>query len=145
AGKYKIEQQLGSGRTSTVFKAVDTTNDTVVALKIFTNQFVSGESTLACLLEEIQKRVPISHPNVNKILEHGQCHFNHEPVTSNMAHEYLEGGSLSDIIATFIKDHYTLKNILTYIDQILTGLTAVHSHGIAMSHVHPKRLFFDDK
>ena len=45
ANRYRILEEIGKGRASTVYRALDTENEQVVALKIPTRQAVPGEKS----------------------------------------------------------------------------------------------------
>ncbi|MCK5845283.1 MAG: protein kinase, partial [Victivallales bacterium] len=94
ADRYRIVSLLGKGGDSTVYRAVDTAGDgeTHVALKIIK---VKEDMQVASpqFDRETSGLSRLDHPNIVKLLDHGECDGVLYLVT-----EFIQGRSLRDII-----------------------------------------------
>src|SRR5262249_50603771 len=68
-GKYRIFEELGSGGFATVYKAVDTTLDREVALKILDPMILRDPAFISRFKQEARVMARILHPNVATVFE----------------------------------------------------------------------------
>jgi serine/threonine-protein kinase len=95
AGCFEIDEQIGAGGFSTVFRAHDVRSRRPVALKIFDlpprqrgdTNFIAG------FLREAYGLAKLDHPSIVKFLDFGQTGRFHYLVM-----EYLQGASLEEIV-----------------------------------------------
>lgn len=122
AGRYRIEEQLGRGGASIVFRVRDLTLDDVVALKLLSTR------TSAAALEKIRGVVKklrrITHPGVVRLHDMGD-HGSRRFVTM----ELVEGESLAAILA---RDRTLSPSRAAIIGaQVAGALEAAHAAGVA--------------
>jgi serine/threonine protein kinase len=68
-GRYQLEEFLGAGHTSVVFRAVDTTLERLAAIKLWHTRDSDINSTT--LLREAKYLARIDHPNIVKVFDYG--------------------------------------------------------------------------
>ncbi|MEW6732946.1 MAG: serine/threonine-protein kinase [Acidobacteriota bacterium] len=134
--RYEIDRLLGSGAAGTVYKAIDQVNSSTVAIKIF---FIEDDT-----LEEFEKRrlyfrrevellKRISHPNVVCVLDSGISELGE----LFLVMEYVEGTMLSELINL---GPLELSRITNLLNQMGTGLQAIHSQGIIHRDFKPQNV-----
>ena len=90
---YKVEKRLGRGAMGTVYLARQLSLDRPVALKILAPRFSKDEDFIQRFLEEARAAGRLNHPNVVQVYDAG-----HEGDHHYMSMEYLEGGSLEELL-----------------------------------------------
>lgn len=120
ATRYKICQILGEGATSTVYRAIDTIENKVVAIKVFSNRNLNFP----------QKEISIKIKNECKIL---QCIESEHIVKLE---QYIHPNTLilehcDNNLISFLNEHeLDLKGIKKIIRMILLGVHEIHSKNI---------------
>jgi serine/threonine protein kinase len=92
-GKYKIIEEVGRGGFAAVYKAVDTTLDRTVALKVLAPHLLWDPAFVQRFQREARLAANLKHPNVVIIHEFGQ-----EAGTIYIAMEFLVGQTLKEVI-----------------------------------------------
>ena len=136
-GRYNVVAELGSGAMGTVYKAIDPKIGRTVALKVlhFKNIKEGSDSLQARerFMVEARATGQLSHPNILTIFDVGE-----EDDHAYIAMEYLEGGTLEDIIQEGrFKDYDEIFDIT---GQIAKGLTHAHSRNIIHRDVKPANI-----
>jgi len=92
-GRYQIEEFLGAGHTSVVFKATDTRLDRTAALKLW--QARDLDLNPAILLKEAKYLAKIEHPRIVRVLDFGTDTLSNRPW---MSLEFLGRRTLRNLI-----------------------------------------------
>ncbi|MFH1539930.1 MAG: serine/threonine-protein kinase, partial [bacterium] len=92
-GRYRLVQRLGRGGMGTVWKAVDTTLDRYVAVKVLHERHKDNEKVLSRFLREPVALGRLEHPNVARI--HLMDELDGLPY---FVMDYIEGESLDRVI-----------------------------------------------
>jgi len=96
-GRYRIEELLGAGGSSTVYRATDTEADPpgAVAVKVFDFSDCLGRDQhfLTSFLREAYEHSRLDHPNILKLRD-----FGHTGTFYFMSMDLLEGDSLEEIL-----------------------------------------------
>src|SRR6476646_9069394 len=71
-GKYRILAELGTGGFATVYKAVDTTLEREVALKILHPQLLTDRRFVQNFRQEAKTLAALRHPQIITIYEVGE-------------------------------------------------------------------------
>lgn len=123
-GPYEIKAKIGQGGTSVVYRAVDTRNKRVVALKVLTPLFATDPKFLRRFINEGKNVKRLDHPNIVQVYDADEAEGR-----QYIAMELVEGGSLSELI----KNRNTLlptDDALNIIEQIASALDYAHGLGI---------------
>ena len=92
-GAYQLEQFVGGGGMGAVFRALDTTLDRVVAVKVLSRQQSADEDMLRRFRNEAQSAARLDHENIGRVHAVGSedgWHF--------IVFEYIEGTNLRDLV-----------------------------------------------
>lgn len=88
-GRYKIEEILGQGGMSAVYRASDPNLHRTVAVKIIHSHLSNNEEFLRRFEEEASSVAQLRHPNIIQVFD-----FNHEGNVYYMVMEYIPGETL---------------------------------------------------
>lgn len=129
--RYKILKSVGDGTFGVVYKAINTSNGEVCAIKKMKTKFKSWEECLG--LREIKSLRKFSHANIVKLKE--AFRVNDE---LHLVFEFLE-----ENVYQLIKDRPSPlpeSRIRSIIYQVLQGLEYMHKHGFFHRDLKPENL-----
>jgi len=92
-GPYQLEQFVGGGGMGAVFRALDTTLDRIVAVKVLSRQQSADEEMLKRFRNEAQSAARLDHENIGRVHAVGSedgWHF--------IVFEFIEGTNLRDVV-----------------------------------------------
>ncbi|MFQ5433098.1 MAG: serine/threonine protein kinase, partial [Nitrospinota bacterium] len=140
-GRFEIVAELGSGAMGTVYKGLDPKIGRTVALKVLNfDRIKDGTDSLQArerFMVEARATGQLSHPNILTIYDVGE-----ENDHAYIAMEYLEGGTLEDIIQEGrFKDYDEIFDIT---GQIAKGLSHAHSRNVIHRDVKPANIMMAD-
>jgi serine/threonine-protein kinase len=90
---YQAHSVIARGRTGVVFKATDTRDGQLVALKVLQPEFSSQEDEMERFVRGMRLALTLHHPNLIQVLGAGKT-----GVHCWIAMEYVEGESLTQVI-----------------------------------------------
>src|ERR671922_9401 len=93
AGRYELEELVGAGGMSSVFKARDTLLERHVALKVLHPHFTEDEQYVERFRREARAVASLSHPNVVTILDRGE-----DEGRQFLVFELVEGRTLAEVL-----------------------------------------------
>ena len=70
-GRYRIEARVARGGMATVYRALDTRLDRIVALKIMHQLFAEDDEFVTRFIREAKSAARLSHPNVVAVFDQG--------------------------------------------------------------------------
>jgi hypothetical protein len=132
AGRYKLEERIGAGGMSVVFRAEDLQLHDQVALKVFKQAALDVESD-ARLRRELSLSRLLVHPNVVQLYAIGLAY--------GMRYVTLELLTGSDLANRMHGEALALSEGLDYLVQACAGLAAAHDIGIVHRDVKPENCF----
>lgn len=118
-GPYRIEGQIGAGGMGTVYRAIDTRLDRVVAIKIAAERYSERFQIEARIISTL------NHPHICILLDVGPDY---------LVMEFLEGSTLADEIA---KGPLVQERVVRYGSQIASALAEAHAHDIIHRDLKP--------
>jgi serine/threonine protein kinase len=136
-GKYTILEELGSGGFGTVYKAVDTTLDRVVALKVLHPQLLVDPDAVRRFQREAKTAASLDHPNIVQIYEVGETENRHY-----IAMRFLEGSPLNQVIQD--EGPLALDLTMPILRQVGEALDYAHAKGVLHRDVKPSNIIVDD-
>ncbi|MFL5822127.1 MAG: protein kinase domain-containing protein [Solirubrobacteraceae bacterium] len=131
SGRYRIEEVIGSGGMSTVYRATDTVLARDVAVKVLLAFLADGDPTLVARFEREARAVAaLHHPAVVKIYDTGLDRGSHFIVM-----EYVAGRGLDEILreGTPLDPHEATRIAA----RVAEALAAAHAAGILHRDIKP--------
>ena len=92
-GRYRIEDRIGSGGMSTVYRAFDETLERQVAIKIMHSDISSDDAALERFRREARTVAQLSHPHVVMVIDAGE-----DDGHPYIVFEHVKGETLKDRI-----------------------------------------------
>lgn len=130
-GRYQLLENVGSGGSSTVYRARDSKSNRILALKLLHSHFVTDQLIVDRFKREAETSNLLRHPNVVEveswaISASGQVY---------MTEEFVEGISLQDAIAE--SGWLSVELALGIAAQVASGLVAAHEMGVVHCDLKP--------
>jgi serine/threonine-protein kinase len=130
--RFRIEGRLGRGGMATVYLAHDEMLDRQVAVKVLESLAGDGDCRRR-FLREARLAAGLAHPNVVTVFDSGE----HDGAPY-IVMEYVEGGSLADLIAR--RGRLPADEVVALGRQACAGLQHAHEHGLVHRDVKPQNL-----
>jgi eukaryotic-like serine/threonine-protein kinase len=136
AYRYELEELVGTGGMSSVFRAHDRLLDRKVALKILHQQYSGDDDYVERFKREARSVAALSHPNVVTVIDRGE----HED-RQFIVFEYVEGENLKRLIER--RGPAPVPNALELAIQIARGLAFAHQQGLIHRDVKPQNVLLN--
>jgi serine/threonine-protein kinase len=132
AGRYRLEERLGTGAMSEVFAATDTELERRVAIKLL------GRNADPVRFErEARAAAALSHPNICGLFDYGTA----EDGRPFMVLECLSGGTLEERLAA--GDPLPDDEAAQISREVAAGLAHAHARGVLHRDLKPGNILFD--
>jgi predicted Ser/Thr protein kinase len=129
-GPFRILHHIAKGGMGAVYLAEDPTTGKKVAIKILTEEFSKMPGIQGRFKREGCAAARLEHPNIVSTIEMG-----HEEQYAYIAMEYLDGGSLMDLIEK--EKRVAPARTVDLMCDILSGLQHAHGHGVVHRDIKP--------
>lgn len=133
AERYKLEDFIGQGGMSLVYRAVDIRTGHSVAVKILKSEYNSDKEFLERFQREAQAASLMSHHNLVNLLDVGV-----EGEYRYLVLEYVNGNTLKDVIRQRGRLNYQTAIQITI--RILSALQHAHDNGIIHRDIKPQNV-----
>ncbi len=133
AERYKLEDFIGQGGMSLVYRAVDVRTGHSVAVKILKSEYNSDKEFLERFQREAQAASLMSHHNLVNLLDVGV-----EGEYRYLVLEYVNGNTLKDIIRQ--KGRLNYQTAIQITVRILSALQHAHDNGIIHRDIKPQNV-----
>ncbi|MGQ0536290.1 MAG: serine/threonine-protein kinase [Methanobacteriota archaeon] len=130
ADRYRIDRLLGDGSFGRAFLATDETLGRRVVLKVLHAHRAADREAVRRFLHEARTMAGVDHPNVVRIFDFGDLSG-----TPFMVMEYVEGGSLAEMLAR--AGALPPDEAAGILADMLSGLARVHGQGILHRDLKP--------
>jgi len=139
-GRYEIHDLLARGGMATVYTALDTRLDRIVAVKVMHSHLAQDEEFVSRFIREAKAAASLTHPNV--IAVHDQGWHQGGPPAVFLVMEYVEGPTLRDILRE--QGKMSVDEALNILEEILAGIGAAHRAGIVHRDIKPENVILAD-
>lgn len=137
-GGYKVISKLGAGGMGAVYRAMDVELDKLVAIKVLPPHAIHDEDAIERFRREARVAAKLEHPNIVTIYRFGS-----EQSLCYLVMRYVEGESLADRLMT--SPQLSLKDALTVIYEVASGLKCAHDEGLVHRDIKPANILLSKK
>jgi len=132
-GRFTVERLVARGGMGCIYRALDSVEQTVVALKVLDNAYDAGED-VDRFTREASLLARIRHPRIVRYVSHGRM-----PSRSPfLAMQWLEG---EDLGARLARGPLSLSQAKSVLQGAAEALAAVHEIGVVHRDLKPSNLF----
>ena len=93
ADRYELEELVGTGGMSSVYRAHDTLLERNVALKVLHQQYADDDEYVERFRREARAVAQLSHPNIVTVIDRGE-----EDGRQFIVFEYIDGENLKELV-----------------------------------------------
>ena len=137
-GRYRIEDRIGSGGMSTVYRAFDETLEREVAIKVLHGHISEDEAALERFRREARTVARLSHPHVVMVIDAGE-----DDGHPYIVFEHVRGETLKDRIKR--EGPLPVAEAIAYAIEIGRALQAAHERGLVHRDVKPQNVLIDEE
>src|SRR3954454_6729241 len=135
-GRYRLEERIGSGGMSTVYRAFDETLERWVAIKVLHHTMEDDPVQLERFRREARTVARLSHPHVVTVIDAGE-----DDGHPFIVFEYVDGETLKQLIKR--QGPLPVTEAVAYAIEVGRALMAAHSHRLAHRDVKPQNVLID--
>ncbi|MEA1946106.1 MAG: protein kinase [Thermodesulfobacteriota bacterium] len=133
-GKYNIQDILGKGGMSTVYKGVHRYINMPVVIKVLNHHMAMNPDFYNKFKEDAMKIVQLNHENIVTVFDIASLYR-----TIFIFREYLEGEPLHKILDK--TSQQPLNRVIEFLLQICSGLAHSHKQGLIHQGIKPTNIF----
>ena len=132
-GRFRLEEQIGAGGMSTVYRAFDETLERWVAIKLMHRDISSDPAQLERFRREARAVARLSHPHVVTVIDAGE-----DEGTPFIVFEHVEGETLKERIRRL--GRLPVPEAVAYAIEIARALACAHSERLVHRDVKPQNV-----
>ena len=133
-GRYRLEQRIGVGGMSEVWRAHDTVLDRPVAVKLVSPDQPDGAASVERIRAEARSAARLVHPNIAAVHDFGTCATIPGQETPYLVMELVQGETLAAHLRAGPLDWRIAVRVCA---EVSAALAAAHAHGIVHRDVKP--------
>ncbi|GAA0277061.1 Stk1 family PASTA domain-containing Ser/Thr kinase [Streptomyces polychromogenes] len=136
-GRYRVDARIAAGGMATVYRALDTRLDRVLALKIMHPDLASDAAFVDRFIREAKSVARLAHPNVVAVFDQGT-----DGPYTYLAMEYVSGCTLRDVLRE--RGALQPRAALDILEPVLAALGTAHRAGFVHRDIKPENVLIGD-
>src|SRR3954447_473751 len=137
-GRFRLEERVGSGGMSTVYRAFDETLERWVAIKLLQADIRGDDDSIERFRREARAVARLNHPHVVTVIDAGE-----DDGAPYIVFEYVAGETLKDRIKRL--GRLPITDALAYAIEISRALEAAHAERLVHRDVKPQNVLLDNE
>ena len=133
ADRYELEELVGTGGMSSVFRAHDRQLERRVAIKILHEHYAEDPEYLERFRREARAVARLSHPNIVTVIDRGD-----DDGRQYIVFEHVDGENLKELVVR--SGRLPVRQALELALAIADGLSFAHEHGLVHRDVKPQNV-----
>jgi serine/threonine-protein kinase len=136
AGRYELEELVGTGGMSSVYRAHDRLLERDVALKVLHEQFTADDDYVERFRREARSVAQLSHPNIVTVIDRGE-----QDGRQFIVFEYVDGENLKSLVER--EGPLPEREAVSLTLQVARALGFAHEHGLVHRDVKPQNVLLN--
>ena len=133
AGRYELEELVGTGGMSRVYRAHDRRLERLVALKVLHERLGADDEHVSRFHHEARAVAQLSHPNIVTVIDRGE-----DGGRRFIVFEYVDGENLKQLCER--TGPLPVRRALEIAVAVADGLAYAHEHGVVHRDVKPQNV-----
>jgi len=138
ADRYELEELVGTGGMSSVFRACDRQLDRRVAIKILHEHYAADPEYLERFRREARAVARLSHPNIVTVIDRGA-----DDGRQYIVFEHVEGENLKELVLR--TGRLPARRALELALAVADGLSFAHGRGLVHRDVKPQNVLLSEE
>jgi eukaryotic-like serine/threonine-protein kinase len=136
AERYELEELVGHGGMSSVYRAHDSLLERYVALKVLHEQYSEDDDFVERFKREARSVAQLQHPSIVTVIDRGE-----QGGRQYIVFEYVEGENLKELVVR--KGRLEVREALEIAIEVARALGFAHEHGIVHRDVKPQNVLLN--
>ena len=136
--RYELEELVGTGGMSSVFRARDRMLERNVALKVLHDHFSDDDEYVGRFRREARAVAQLSHPHIVTVIDRGE-----DEGREYIVFEYVDGQNLKELVRR--SGPVPVRRALELAIAIAEGLAFAHAQGLVHRDVKPQNVLLSDE